>query len=108
MKPRFPWKQIDSKKRIYYLYGGILLGFTVWMLFIDSHSWTIHSELNQEIEQLEREKKALKEVIEKDIKTIKQLQNKDSLERFAREKYGHKKENETVFIIEFNDSLKKE
>jgi len=28
------------------------------MLFIDSHSWTIHSELNQEIEQLEREKKS--------------------------------------------------
>jgi len=47
-------------------------------------------------------------VIEKDTKTIKQLQNKDSLERFAREKYGHKKENETVFIIELKDSLRKE
>ena len=35
-----------------------------------------------------------------DKKTIKQLQNKDSLERFARENYGHKKENETIFIIE--------
>ena len=27
------------------------------------------------------------------------LQNQDSLERFARENYGHKKSNETIFII---------
>jgi cell division protein FtsB len=33
------------------------------------------------------------------------LQNQDSLERFARENYGHKKSNETIFIIEPNDSL---
>jgi cell division protein FtsB len=36
---------------------------------------------------------------------IDQLQNRDSLERFAREQYGHKKENETVFIIETQDSI---
>ena len=50
-------------------------------------------------------KKALKEIIEKDKKTIKQLKNEDSLERFAREEYGHKKENETVFIIQIQDSI---
>jgi hypothetical protein len=27
------------------------------------------------------------------------------LERFARENYGHKKENETIFYIEIEDSL---
>jgi cell division protein FtsB len=75
------------------------------MLFIDTHSWTIHSELNQEIEKLELEKEALKAVINADQKMIDQLQNKDSLERFAREQYGHKKENETVFIIETQDSI---
>jgi cell division protein FtsB len=77
------------------------------MLFIDTHSWTIHSELNNEIKQLEQEKRALKAVIIEDIKTIKRLQNQDSLERFAREEYGHKKENETVFIIESLDSIRK-
>jgi cell division protein FtsB len=46
-------------------------------------------------------------VIIEDIKTIKRLQNQDSLERFAREEYGHKKENETVFIIESLDSIRK-
>ena len=73
MKSRIKWSQLRSIKRSYYLYGGILFGFILWMLFVDTHSWTIHSELNKEIDQLEREKKALKEIIEKDQKTIKQL-----------------------------------
>jgi|TARA_X000000950_G_scaffold283028_1_gene382999 cell division protein FtsB len=105
MKERSNWNKLKSIKRTYLLYGGILMGFLIWMLFIDTHSWTLHSELNREIEQLELEKKALKAVIEEDEKMIDQLQNRDSLERFAREQYGHKKENETVFIIETQDSI---
>lgn len=105
MKRGLNWNAIKSIKRTYLLYGGILTGFLIWMLFIDTHSWTIHSELNQEIEKLELEKEALKAVINADQKMIDQLQNKDSLERFAREQYGHKKENETVFIIETQDSI---
>ena len=105
MKRGLNWNAIKSIKRTYLVYGGILTGFLIWMLFIDTHSWTIHSELNQEIEKLELEKEALKAVINADQKMIDQLQNKDSLERFAREQYGHKKEKETVFIIETQDSI---
>ena len=76
------------------------------MVFIDTHSWNIHSELNSEIERLEQEKEAIKLIMSSDKKTFKQLQNIDSLERFARENYGHKKENETIFIIETGE-LKK-
>jgi len=47
----------------------------------------------------------LTKVIAKDKNTIKQLQNEDSLERFAREQYGHKKKNETIFIIKPSDTL---
>ena len=72
----------------------------VWMIFLDTHSVKIHNELNQEIEKLEVKKK---ELINK--RDIEQLKNKDSLERFARENYGHKKEDETIFYIEFEDSL---
>ena len=75
------------------------------MLFLDTNSWRIHSELNDEINQLELEKEALTKVIAKDKNTIKQLQNEDSLERFAREQYGHKKKNETIFIIKPSDTL---
>ncbi|MEK9739855.1 MAG: septum formation initiator family protein [Flavobacteriaceae bacterium] len=99
-------KKLFSLNRSYLLYGGILLGFIVWMLFIDTHSWTIHNELNQEIKKLENQKKALQQTLDEDQKTIQKLNNKDSLEEFAREAYGHKKELETVFIIETSDSLR--
>ena len=86
------------------LYGTILIGFIVWMIFLLNNSWGIHSELNGEIEKLELEKKALIKIISDDKNTMKQLKNKDSLERFAREQYGHKKKNEIIFIIETTES----
>ena len=88
-----------------YLYIVILLIFLVWMIFLDTNSLKIHRELNQEIEKLETQKKELIDLIEKDQKNTDQLISKDSLERFARENYGHKKENETIFYIEIEDSL---
>ena len=75
------------------------------MIFLDTHSLKIHQELNQEIDKLEVQKEELIHLIEKDKRRINQLKTKDSLEHFARENYGHKKENETIFYIEFEDSL---
>ena len=67
------WNSIKTIKKSYVLYGSILIGFTLWMLLLDTHSWNIHSELNEEIEKLELEKEALTKVIKKDRNTIKQL-----------------------------------
>ena len=100
IKNNFNWNNLNSVKRSYLIYGSILVGFIIWMVFIDSHSLIIHSELNKEIKKLESEKKALEAIINNDKNTINQLNNIDSLESFARENYGHKKENETIFIIE--------
>tara|TARA_A100001234_G_C12579438_1_gene365390 strand:+ start:215 stop:460 length:246 start_codon:yes stop_codon:yes gene_type:complete len=75
------------------------------MGFLDTHSFKIHNELNNEIEKLEEQKKALINIINEDKRSLKQLNNKDSLEHFARENYGHKKEDETIFFVEFKDSL---
>ena len=68
--------------------------------FFDTHSWLIHRELDAEIDQLEGRKRQLNQAIEKDKIAIEQLQNEDSLEKFARETFGHKKKNETIFIVE--------
>ena len=97
-------KKFLSKIRTH-IYLLIFLIFLIWMLFLDTHSMKIHMELNQEIGELERQKKELQNFIVKDRRSVNQLENLDSLERFAREKYGHKKENETVFYIEFEDSI---
>lgn len=82
------------------------VGFVVWMLFLDTNSWLIHRELNLEINELNAHIEQLQKEIKKDKKAIEQLQNIDSLEKFARENYWHKKENEQIFLIEFKDRIK--
>lgn len=86
-----------------------LLGiiFLLWMLFLDTNSFFIHRELDQEIKELEAQKKEFLKEIEKDASAIEQLENLDSLEKFARENYLHKKEGEQIYLIEFKDSISK-
>ena len=86
-------------------YISIAFLFTIWILFLDSNSWLTQRELDSEIEKLEQQKSKLRKAIKKDQYTIDQLENLDSLERFAREHYGHKKDNETLFLID-PDSIK--
>lgn len=90
-------------KNIYIL---ILIVFVVWMIFFDSNSWFIHNELNNDINDLEAEKEYYRKEIEKDKKALKELSTEHGLEKFAREEYYMKRENEEIFIIEYEDSLK--
>ena len=85
----------------YFKYLLILIAFMVWMTFLDTNSLLIHAELNREIKKLKNKRNALNEEILKDRTLIKKLDNVDSLEHFAREEYNLKKENEDIFIIEF-------
>ena len=85
----------------YFKYLLILIAFLIWMTFLDTNSLLIHAELNREIKKLKNKRNALSEEILKDKSLIKKLDNLDSLEHFAREEYNLKKENEDIFIIEF-------
>lgn len=84
----------------------ILVVFAVWMLFFDANSWLIHHELNNDIDDLENEKNYYRKEIEKDNKAIKKLSTEEGLEKFARESYFMKRDNEEIYIIEYEDSLK--
>lgn len=94
------------KNNITYTLLGV--SFLIWMLFLDTNSLLIHRELNQEIKQLNAQIEQLQGEIGKDQKAIEQLQDIDSLEKFARENYWHKKENEQIFLIEFKDSINRD
>ncbi len=96
-------KLLKPLKNIFVL---ILVIFTVWMLFFDANSWLIHRELNTEIKDLENEKAYYKKEIEKDNKVIKKLSTEAGIEKFAREQYYMKRDNEEIFIIEYEDSIK--
>lgn len=83
----------------------ILIPFIIWMLFFDENSYLVHRKFNQEIEELETTISFYQEKIKKDKETIEKLKDSLELERFAREKYLMKKENEDIYIIEF-DTIK--
>lgn len=98
-------RTIKPMKNIFFL---ILVVFFIWMLFFDSNSWLIHNELNRDINKLEEEKEYYELEIDKDIQEIKKLSTDSGLEKFGREKYNMKKENEEIYIIEYQDSINKQ
>tara|TARA_B100000745_G_C20034338_1_gene352230 strand:- start:311 stop:643 length:333 start_codon:yes stop_codon:yes gene_type:complete len=85
----------------------ISIVFAIWMLFFDTNSWFIHNELNNDIKALENEKEYYKKEIEKDKKEIKKLNSDKGVEKYGREKYHMKKKDEEIYLIEYEDSLKK-
>jgi cell division protein FtsB len=80
----------------------ILIPFIIWMLFFDENSYLVHRKFNQEIEELEQTITFYQQKIEKDKAMIEKLQDSLELERFAREQYLMKKNNEEIFLIEFD------
>jgi cell division protein FtsB len=83
----------------------ILSAFLIWMFFFDANV-QLNKEFKKEIKELNTTINFYKKEIKKDKNTIMELQDSLQLEKFAREKYLMKKENEDIYIIEF-DTLKK-
>ena len=76
------------------------------MLFFDTNSYLIHHELNNDIKKLEKNKEEYLEEIMNDKLFIEKMKDSNEIEKFAREEYFLKKENEEIFIIEHQDSIK--
>lgn len=88
------------------IYVIILTIFVFWMLFLDENSYLTHREFNKEIKELETWIDYHQKKIKKDKETIEKLKDSLQLERYAREKYLMKKDNEDIYIIEF-DTIQK-
>ena len=86
-------------KNIYFI---IIVSFLIWMLFFDSNSYLVHRELNKNILKLEKQKDFYKEGIKEDTKELNKITTDSGLEEYAREKLFMKKEDEEIFIIEFD------
>ena len=103
------FKQFRNKPIVKVLtnrYLLILSIFLVWMLFFDENSFLNHQEFNKEIKELVNEKEYYQSEIKKDNELIDKLKENEELEKFAREEYKMKKENEDIYLIEY-DTLKK-
>ena len=97
------WVRFLSNK-----YVLILILFLVWMVFFDANSYLIHHELDRDIDALEDNAEFYQKEIDHDKSFIKKMEDSNEMEKFAREKYYLKKENEEIYIIEHEDSIKKE
>ena len=72
----------------------------VWVAFFDSNNWIKQLRLQSEINDLEEQKEYYINQIKKDSIALFDLtNNQETQEKFAREKYLMKKENEDVIVI---------
>jgi cell division protein FtsB len=77
-----------------------LLGFGIWIGFFDQNNLWDRYKLSSRIDQLEKQKHHYELEIEQNQRKLSEIQESpESLEKFAREQYLMKKENEDLFVI---------
>jgi cell division protein FtsB len=81
-------------------YTITLLLFAVWMFFFDSSSVLNRMRYREKLNGLKQEKHFFQDEIKKDsILSQKLVSDSAEIEKFARENYLMKKENEDVFLV---------
>ena len=77
-----------------------VLVFLVWLLIFDRNSLIDRIRYIRTLNDMEDERQYYIERIDKDSRRLEELKtNNENLEKFAREQYFMKKENEDVFVI---------
>ena len=100
-------KKTPQKRWYWGIYPILTLLFIVWMLFFDTNSYLTHKELNQEISGLKEEKDYYKSKLDSELVQYNSLKNnKEMREKYARENYFFKKNNEDIFIVVTEDTVK--
>ena len=81
-------------------YVFTLTGFLVWLTFFDKHDFILQHSYRKTLESLEKEKEYYSREIDKNTKEMTELfTNQKNLEKFARERYYMKRDNEDVFVF---------
>ena len=92
-------KRIPSYLRNKFILATI--GFVVWMLFFDRNDVFTQAQRRGELNQLKRSKEFFEKQIAENRKFSNDLQfNASAIEKYAREKYLMKRDNEDLFIIQ--------
>ena len=77
-----------------------IIGLSVWVIFFDKNDLRTQIELRTNVKQLEEERNYFAQEIASITSDIKELTtNPKTLEKFAREKYLMKRDNEDIFVI---------
>jgi cell division protein DivIC len=89
-----------SIKRLRNKYLITTLGFGLWLIFFDQFNLVDRYQSLHAMRQLQRDKAYFEMKIKEDSQRLKELKtNRENLEKFAREQYLMKKDNEDIFVI---------
>src|SRR5687768_8599589 len=82
-----------------------LLGFTIWMFFFDDRDViTTHFRHTRELDRLKKSKAYFEQQISETRLELEELKSgAATVEKYAREKYLMKRDNEDLFIIKSNE-----
>jgi cell division protein DivIC len=88
-----------------YLLTGVF--FIVWMFFFDPQDISSDLSHRAKLKELTKNEQHLSQVIADTRKELEQLKtNAQTIERYAREKYMMKKDNEDLFVVQANEISK--
>ena len=89
-----------SYKFLKHKYFICIVVFVVWMSFFDVKDWGLLIERHNKISELEKSEKMLSKQIQETRAELNLLRSDaQSIERYAREKYYMKKDNEDIFLV---------
>ena len=92
------YQKLPAPLRNKYLITFIV--FLVWIFFIDTFDIITQIKMNKEFKQLKEQQEFYKSEVKKDSTIIYNLNNNsEEQERFARERFLMKKDNEDLFIV---------
>jgi cell division protein FtsB len=78
----------------------VTLAFVVWMIFFDKNDLFSQYEYRTQVNKLKKERDFYKAQTDQVTKELNELtSNRQQLEKFAREKYLMKKDNEDVYLV---------
>lgn len=73
--------------------------FLVWLTFFDRNNFISQVKYGRILNKQRQQKEYYQKEISKDSSTLVELQDSTRLEKFAREKYLFKKDNEDIYLI---------
>lgn len=81
-------------------YAVTILLFIVWLTFFDKNDFFTQYQYRKQLKSLETDRDYFKTAIEQTKKDLNELASSpSSLEKFAREKYLMKKDDEDIFVL---------
>jgi len=81
-------------------YVAITLTFIVWISFFDTNNLITSYQYRKQLNELEEYREYYQKETKKNVESLALLmESKENLEKFAREKYLMKKDNEEIFLI---------